>query len=67
VGGVKAGCGRGQGKMWEELVPGASDLRLFSDRVELRMSEAQHCYSQHCDPWWAASCFGLSVLFICKW
>lgn len=53
--------------MWEELVPGASDLRLFSDRVELRMSEAQHCYSQHCDPWWAASCFGLSVLFICKW
>lgn len=45
VGGVKVRCGRGQGKMWEELVPGAWDLRLFSDRVEVRMGEAQHCYS----------------------
>lgn len=27
--------------MWEELVLGASDLRLFSEGVEFRMNEAQ--------------------------
>lgn len=27
--------------MWDEVVPGASDLRLFSEEVEYRMNEAQ--------------------------
>lgn len=27
--------------MWDELVPGASDLRLFSEGLGFRMDEAQ--------------------------